>query len=401
MAYAVVRRLPCLLILVLGYSARGQTVESSAPEGSGNAGARPPTSSAMGEEAAAPAQSGKPPISTERSLLDWLRASLSQDEDPDGPINTDRPTFTPANTVVPLGGGLQFESGFTFNNNPAGDDPRHSYSLYDLPELAMRDGLFKRVEFRTFWQGQTWTQMQPRPGGPSGLKGGGLSDMEVGFKWQLLTEDKDRKWVPTTALITSVFAPTRGTLRLLFANGRALHQSHLCLEPDKEADIRREHGIPHLHQRVQPFVPGAGPAHRQLRAVPPVSGSVLLGGRTDFTLFYEWYILMLQRPWDKRPTHFMDGGVLYRLSPNMQLDLRPGFGLSGHPDDFFLGLGLLGTLLRRVQDTGVERFASLLLLASCKSLLRNRAICTTVNFLWNGSGLRLLYQCHNAHGIQG
>ena len=85
------------------------------PEGSGNAGARPPTSSAMGEEAAAPAQSGKPPISTERSLLDWLRASLSQQEDPDGPINTDRPTFTPANTVVP-GGRLQFESGFTFNN---------------------------------------------------------------------------------------------------------------------------------------------------------------------------------------------------------------------------------------------------------------------------------------------
>ncbi|HMF37311.1 MAG TPA: hypothetical protein VKF17_11750 [Isosphaeraceae bacterium] len=83
-------------------------------------------------------------------------------------------------------------------------------TLYDLPELAMRFGLFNRVELRTFWQGQTSTQTQSRPGGPWRL-GGGLSDMEIGFKWQLLTHDKERKWVPTTALITSIYTPTGGT----------------------------------------------------------------------------------------------------------------------------------------------------------------------------------------------
>ncbi len=35
----------------------------------------------------------------------------------------------------------------------------------------------------------------------------------------------------------------------------------------------------------------------------------------------------------------MDGGILYLLTPNMQLDLRAGFGLSGRPDDFFTGAG--------------------------------------------------------------
>ena len=69
----------------------------------------------------------------------------------------------------------------------------------------MRIGIFNRVEFRTFWQGQTWTQTQSRPGGPWRL-GGGLSDMEVGFKWQLRTLDKERKWIPSTALITSIYA---------------------------------------------------------------------------------------------------------------------------------------------------------------------------------------------------
>jgi hypothetical protein len=42
---------------------------------------------------------------------------------------------------------------------------------------------------------------------------------------------------------------------------------------------------------------------------------------------------------DNRPLHFMDGGVLYQPTPNTQLDLRAGFGLSGRPDDFFTGAG--------------------------------------------------------------
>jgi hypothetical protein len=57
------------------------------------------------------------------------------------------------------------------------------------------------------------------------------------------------------------------------------------------------------------------------------------------TLFYEWYVLMFTSALDNRPTHFMDGGVLYRPTPNMQIDLRAGFGLSGRPDDFFTGAG--------------------------------------------------------------
>ena len=58
------------------------------------------------------------------------------------------------------------------------------------------------------------------------------------------------------------------------------------------------------------------------------------------TFFYEWYVFMFTNASDNRPTHFMDGGLLYRLRPNIQLDLRAGFGLSGRPDDFFTGAGL-------------------------------------------------------------
>jgi hypothetical protein len=160
--------------------------------------------------------------------------------------------------------------------------------------------------------------------------------MEVGFKWQLLTEDKDRKWVPTTALITSVFAPTGGSSRLSSQTVEPYVNLIYAWSLTKKLTFGGSTG--YLHQRVQPFVPGAGlhtdsfeRFHQSLVAFYSV------GERS--TLFYEWYVLMFTSAADNRPTHFMDGGVLYRLSPNMQLDLRAGFGLSGHPDDFFSGAG--------------------------------------------------------------
>ena len=56
--------------------------------------------------------------------------------------------------------------------------------------------------------------------------------------------------------------------------------------------------------------------------------------------FYERYVLTFTNAADNRPTHFMDGGLLYRLTAKIQLDIRAGFGLSGRPDDFFTGAGL-------------------------------------------------------------
>ncbi len=116
--------------------------------------------SAGAEEASSPpvldATSGRAvpaQLSFQSALFDRLWTTLSQDEDPDGPINTDRPTFTPANTVVPVGR-LQFESGFTYDYRQTS---KSRTSAYDFPELAMRLGLAKRVEFRTFWFGQTYS----------------------------------------------------------------------------------------------------------------------------------------------------------------------------------------------------------------------------------------------------
>jgi Putative MetA-pathway of phenol degradation len=336
MSQSASRLLTFASLLALGLSARGQTVGTRVPEGSGGSTAdqpapstdRPAASSGVRTpEEPAPEKPKKPPP---ENLHEWLLGPLSQEEDRDGPINTDRPTFTPANTVVPKGR-LQFESGWTFNGQQASG--ARSY-VYDFPELAMRYGLIDRVEFRMVWEGQTYSQNQARTRGPwTSLNG--ASDMEVGFKWQLFPGDEKRKWIPTTALITSIFAPTGGTspyssqtvepyINLIY--GWSLTKK-LTLGGSTGYLGIREQGTPNqlLH------------SYNYERYQQSIVAFYSITEET--TLFYEWYIWTFTNSSNNLPLNYMDGGILYRFTPNIQVDIRAGFGLSGRPNDFFTGTG--------------------------------------------------------------
>jgi len=330
MVHSVLHLVACVSILAMATVAHAQSVGSRAPEGAANAGESQPASPARAAEEAGPSRPENAPGSPAPSLLDRLYATLSQQEDPDGPISTDRPTFTPANTVVPPGR-LQFESGFTFNSEKTAATRS---ALYDFPELAMRYGLMNRVEFRTDWLGQTWEQTQLRPGGPW-RPGGGLSDMEVGFKWQLFAGDTKRKWIPTTALITSIIAPTGGTSPLSSETVEPYINLIYGWSPTEKLTLAGSTGYLGMRQQAAPGSDQRTDSFQRYHQ----SLVAFFSATERTTFFYEWYILMFTNAADNRPTHFMDGGLLYRLTPNMQLDLRAGFGLSGRPDDFFTGVG--------------------------------------------------------------
>ena len=336
MSQSAVRILAFACMLALGVSSYGQNVGTRAPEGSGpspdqaGSGTDRSASAPGGETPEEPAQSETPKAPPPEGLIERFFSPLSQEEDRDGPINTDRPTFTPANTVVPPGR-LQFESGWTFNGLSSSGS--RSY-LYDFPELAMRYGVMKRVEFRLFWLGQTYSQNQASSQGPW-KSINGPSDMEVGFKWQLFPGDEKRKWIPTTALITSIIAPTGGTspyssetvepyINLIY--GWSLTKKLTLAGSTGELGIRGRSvltALPHdyNYQRYQQSIVAFYSATERT------------------TLFYEWYIWMFAESANNRPLNFMDGGILYRFTPNIQVDLRAGFGLGGRPDNFFTGTG--------------------------------------------------------------
>jgi hypothetical protein len=317
------------MILALAGSACAQGVVARAPARLATVGeAEVETSLAdadAGESADAPA------IKIDSSILDRLLSVLSQEDDPDGSIDTDRPTFTPAHTVVPVGR-LQFESGFTFDHlrTDAGRT-----TACDIPELAMRLGLAKRVEFRTFWFGQTWAQSQPPSGGRT-TQSNGPSDMEIGFKWQLIERRKDRLWIiPTTALITSIFAPTGGTSPYSSETVDPYINLIYGWKPTEKLTLcgsigylgRRDHFATRRGRRSDAFER----YHQSLAAFYSVAP------RT--TLFYEWYILMPAESIRNDALNYMDGGVLYQPTPNTQIDLRAGFGLNAHAGELFTGAG--------------------------------------------------------------
>jgi hypothetical protein len=327
----MVRGVTASLILAMGISAHAQTADSRTMDDSGNAGASQPSSPAPPAEEESPPQADSAPASPPPSLFDWLIGPLSQEKDRDSQINTDRPTFTPANTVVPRGR-LQFESGFTFNREQTGTTRSN---VYDFPELAMRYGLTDRVEFRTFWLGQTYTQVQNGPGGPWRNGVGGPSDMEVGFKWQLFAGDAEKKWIPTTALITSIYAPTGGSSYLSSQTVEPYINLIYGWSLSEKLTLSGSTGYLGMRQLINP-ASGRGYDSFQ-RFHQSIVAFYSVTERT--TLFYEWYIFTFTNAADNRPTNFMDGGLLYHPTPNTQIDLRAGFGLSGRPDDFFTGMG--------------------------------------------------------------
>jgi hypothetical protein len=320
-----------IAILSVGPFAHAIPEDPSPPQGSDPGGSRPAeTPSTDTDSGAKPGDEPPPPTRMVRSLGERIDALFSQEDEPGGFINTDRPTFTPANTVVPWGR-LQVETGFTFNSLSSAGSRTFTY---DFPEMGVRIGIFDRVEFRTFWTGQTYALTQSRPGGPwTSLNG--LSDMEVGFKTQLFAGDKTRKWLPTTALITSVIAPTGGTS----------YDSSQTVQPyinliygwsltDK---LTLAGSTGYLGMRQQSIPGSGGKADSFSRFQQSLVAFYAATDRT--TLFYEWYVDTYTNAADNRPQNFMDWGLLYRISTNMQFDLRAGLGLSGRPDDFFTGAG--------------------------------------------------------------
>jgi hypothetical protein len=315
------------VILAVGTSAHAQVAEPRAVSSPF------PDSDQQAESGVVAGQAspwGAAGMTFQSGLVDRFLRVLSDQEDPDGVIDTDRPTFTPAHTVVPLSR-VQFESGFTYDYQRSASART---SAYDFPELAMRIGVADRVEFRTFWFGQTYSQTQSRAGGPV-TQNNGPSDMEIGFKWQLVKRKEDVRWIPTTALITSIFAPTGGTspfssetvdpyINLIYG-WRPTDKLTICGSTGYLG--RRNHFAPRSGRRSDSFE----------RYHQSIAGFFSATERTS--CFYEWYILMPTESTDNRAMNFMDGGILYHPTPNTQLDLRVGFGLNGNPGELFTGAG--------------------------------------------------------------
>lgn len=250
-------------------------------------------------------------------LRNWWRSHDARNEEVEGTIETDRPDFTAADTLVPKGW-AQLESGYQFTYTQSGERVKNQYSA---PQLNLRLGLTEWVELRTLWSGFQTTAERNEITGARHLEST-LFNLQTGFKWKISDEGG---WIPQSALITTLFLPTSGhpgedkvSPMIDFIYGWQIAEKlRLC---GSTGMIFADHGDVHKTEFYQSLV-------------------CEQTWTESFSTYFEWYATQNDSYYRLASGHNMDGGFTFRPRKNIQFDWRAGFPVGSADDSFFTGVG--------------------------------------------------------------
>lgn len=248
------------------------------------------------------------------------KKSETKDDDPEEePIATDRPDFTESSKNVGRGRG-QVEIGYTYSQNRTqGVQSAHSY-----PEMLVRLGVFAdwlelRVGQNVLVSRSLGTEGQPH-------LSRGADDLYIGVGIGLTEQ---LKFLPESRLLFQATLPT----------GASSLTSAKTLP-----------GLNYLYGWEVTERISLGGSTQANAAVDADGGSYLEMAQSltvGFSLtkklgaFTEWFAFFPYGATAKGAAaeHYLDGGFTYKVTPNFQLDIRAGVGLSQQADDFFVGSG--------------------------------------------------------------
>jgi hypothetical protein len=256
-----------------------------------------------------------------KTLLVW-NSNAEQLGGPPGwgePLASDRPDFTEASCTVGRGV-CQLEMGYTYLHD---DDGLRSFNGHSVPEMLLRIGMLADwLELRLAWNY-----------GHESLAAGGLrttasgsEDVYLGLKLGLTPQ---QGILPEMALMPQMTLPLGGP----FTAGRVLP------------------GVNWLYGwEINDFLTTAGSTQINL-AVDPTTGNEYVEMAQSWTIGYslaenlgaytEWFVLSPAGADTARTEHYLDAGVTYNFSNNLQVDVRIGKGVSGAAVDMFAGTGLV------------------------------------------------------------
>ena len=229
-------------------------------------------------------------------------------------FETDRPDRTETASIVP-GGFYQLETGFQYQKNRQ-DGAEKRELLY--PQALLRIDILKKAELRlegTFRRNDFLVQRQLRD------RNRGLSNVRVGTKINLWEESGllpmfsvmamvELPW-GVTAYKTDKVAPE---IRLLFSN-----QITQKLKLEYNLGYRREKEEGDMESKIQYAV------------------SLSREVSDKLSLFAEFFG---DKPKGSRGENQVDGGIQYKLLPNLQVDVIAGTRVSSEAPEMFLGGGL-------------------------------------------------------------
>lgn len=275
------------------------------------------TATAQAQDYFAPLPAQAEPELQLTPLRNWWRSHELRNEEIEGTIETDRPDFTAADTLVPKGW-AQLESGYQFTYTKSGERVKNQYSA---PQLNLRLGLSEWVELRTLWSGFQTTAERNEATGVR-LVDSTLFNLQTGFKWKISDEDG---LIPQSAFITTLFLPTAGhpgedkvSPMIDYIYGwQLVDKLRLC---GSTGMIFADHGDVHKTEFYQSLVCEQTWAEK-------------------FSTYFEWYATQTDSYYRLASGHNMDGGFTWRPWKNIQFDWRAGFPVGSADDTFFTNVG--------------------------------------------------------------
>ncbi len=230
------------------------------------------------------------------------------------PIATDRPDFTETSSTVGLGV-VQIETGYTFTED---DDLRsHSWG-----EPLLRVGILANwLEFRS----AVFPTTQIFDNGPVRQSDSGAEDLYLGFKLALMPQDGP---LPEIAITPQMTVPTGSAA---FTDNRVLPGANLLYGWDLNDQLSAG-GSTQFNSSVD------GTDNRYTEWAQSLTAGYSISEQVGS--YVEWYALFPHGAANVDPEHYFNGGLTYRLTDDVQFDIRAGLGLNDAAEDFFVGTGL-------------------------------------------------------------
>lgn len=252
-----------------------------------------------------------------RTLLQW--SGSAQEGGPPGydePLASDRPDFVEASVTV--GRGVrQLEMGYTYFSDDATRVRSHSF-----PEFLLRAGVLADwLELRLGWNYGSLAN------GFDSLSrtSSGAEDIYLGVKLGLTGQDG---LLPEMALVPQMTVPTGHSAFTSGAVNPGINWLYgwditefLSLGASTQANLGIDDVTDHEYvEFAQAFTFGYNLAEK-------------VGAYT------EWFVLAPAGADTVATEHYLDGGFTFRVTNNLQLDIRAGKGVSASSIDYFVGSG--------------------------------------------------------------
>lgn len=236
------------------------------------------------------------------------------------PLVTDRPDFT--NSAATVGLGLvQIEEGYTYayDANSIGSTVSHSY-----PETLLRVGLLAEwLEARVGWN---YAAVGNTEFGAGKTDGSGSDPLYLGVKLALTGQED---FLPAMGMLVQMSVPTG------------------------PADVGGDETLPGLAWLygwdLNDWISLGGMTQGN-RALDSITGRPYLEFSQSWSFGYdlsehfgaytEWYVISPDGADFDHCQNYVDAGVTYLLSDNLQLDIRYGVGLNEAADNYFAGAGV-------------------------------------------------------------